>query len=286
MIGRRLAMGAAFVLLAFGIAAAPALAGVRSVYHGGTYVGSVIVEPGQVVQGDLTVFAGDATIEGVVNGNVNVIGGSVYERPGATVAGQVNTIGGDVVNMVVPWAASPYRQTTPAADYRLIWRIVWDVVALLFFLIFPLRTRMALDRLERHPGLCAAVGLLGWVAVVPLAILLICTILLIPFIAVEAVAVIAAVFLGKAALALLVGRRLCEVISPSTTPSPFLALVVGLVLITAAELVPVVGTLVMVFVALIGLGAAILAFTGETFLGAAHGVARPPIGGPPMPGPA
>ena len=39
---------------------------------------------------------------------------------------------------------------------------------MLFFLIFPLRTRIALDRLERHPGLCSAVGLLGWGAVLPL----------------------------------------------------------------------------------------------------------------------
>jgi hypothetical protein len=252
---------------------------VQSVYHGGTYVGSVIVEPGQVVQGDITVIGGDATVEGSVDGDVTVIGGTAYVRPGATITGQVNMVGGDVASAVVPWApTAPYRDT--AGDYRLMWRIVWDLVAVLFFLIFPLRTRMALDRLENHPGLCAAIGLVGWVAVIPLAILLLCTILLIPFIAVEAVAVIAGLFLGKAALALLVGRRLWEVLSPSTTPTPFAALVVGLALITAAELVPVVGTIVMVFVALIGLGAAILAFTGETFIG--HTIGRPPISGPPV----
>jgi hypothetical protein len=225
------------------------------------------------------VIGGDATVEGSVDGDVTVIGGTAYVRPGATITGQVNMVGGDVASAVVPWApTAPYRDT--AGDYRLMWRIVWDLVAVLFFLIFPLRTRMALDRLENHPGLCAAIGLVGWVAVIPLAILLLCTILLIPFIAVEAVAVIAGLFLGKAALALLVGRRLWEVLSPSTTPTPFAALVVGLALITAAELVPVVGTIVMVFVALIGLGAAILAFTGETFIG--HTIGRPPISGPPV----
>ncbi len=251
-----------------------ALASVQSVYHGGTYVGSVIVEPGQVVQGDLTVIFGDATIEGSVDGDVNVVGGTAYVRPGAAITGQVNMVGGDVASAVVPWAGTaPYRDTT--GDFRLIWRIVWDLVAVLFFLIFPMRTRMAVERLENHPGLCAAIGLVGWVAVVPLAILLLCTILLIPFIAVEAVAVIAGLFLGKAALALLVGRRLWDVLSPKTTPSPFAALIVGLALITAAELVPVVGAVVMVFVALIGLGAAILAFSGNSFVGP-----RAPIGSP------
>jgi hypothetical protein len=133
--------------------------------------------------------------------------------------------------------------------------------------------------------LCAAFGLVGWVAVLPIAVLLLCTILLIPFIAVEAVLVIAAVFLGKAALALLVGRRLCEVVSPATTPTPFVALVVGLALITAAELVPVLGAIVTAFVALIGLGAAILAFTGESLFGPTLAApnSRPPISGPPMP---
>ena len=93
---------------------------------------------------------------------------------------------------------------------------------------------------------------------IPLAILLAITILLIPLIALEMVFLLASAFLGTAALALLIGRRLCELISPKTTPSPLLALVVGIVLITAAELVPVLGVLVLMLVGLIGLGATIL----------------------------
>ncbi|MBV8372833.1 MAG: hypothetical protein JOY69_06205, partial [Candidatus Eremiobacteraeota bacterium] len=269
-----------------GALAAPALANATSIYHGGTYIGSVIVEPGQVVKGDLTVIAGDATISpgGVVDGNVDVIGGDVYERPGAMVTGQVNTVGGEVVSAVVPWSSPPDRASF-GADYRSVWHIASGLIVILFFLIFPLRTRIALDRLERHPGLCAAVGLLGWVAVLPLALLLLCTIILIPFIALEAVAIIGAVFLGKAALALLVGRRLCELIKPSSTPAPLIALIAGLVLLTAAELVPVIGVLVTVFVFLIGMGAAILAFTGEPIVGSGAAVprSRPPLSGPPMP---
>jgi hypothetical protein len=280
---RWIAAVVALVVVALCALAAPALADVASVYHGGTYFGSVIVEPGQTVEGDLTVVAGDATIEGAVHGNVDVIGGNFYVRPGALVTGQVNTIGGDVAGAVVPWS-TPVR-TAPFVDNRALWRIASGLIALLFFLIFPVRTRIALDRLERHPGLSAAVGLLGWVAVVPIALLLLCTIVLIPFIGLEAVALVAAVFLGKAALALLVGRRLCELIKPETTPAPLVALIAGLVLITAAELVPVVGILVSVFVMLIGVGAAILAFTGGSLIGPAVAPprSRPPLSGPPMP---
>lgn len=261
------------IVAALALFIAPASADTQAVYHGGTYFGSVVVEPGQVVDGDLTVIFGDATIAGIVQGDCTAIGGSCDTRPGGVVTGQINQIGGAVTQAVVPWAPAeaPYNPFVP--DHRLMWRLSWNLLALLVFLIFPLRTRMVLDRLERHPGLSVIAGLFGSVAVIPLAILLAITILLIPLILLELVFVLAGVFLGTAALALLIGRRLCELISPATTPSPLIALLAGLALITAAELVPVVGTLVLIFVGLIGLGATILSFAGNHLA---------EISGPPM----
>lgn len=261
------------IVAALALFTAPAWADTQAVYHGGTYFGSVVVEPGQVVDGDLTVIFGDATIAGIVQGDCTAIGGSCDTRPGGVVTGRINQIGGAVTQAVVPWAPAeaPYNPFVP--DHRLMWRLSWNLLALLVFLIFPLRTRMVLDRLERHPGLSVIAGLFGSVAVIPLAILLAITILLIPLILLELVFVLAGVFLGTAALALLIGRRLCELISPATTPSPLIALLVGLALITAAELVPVVGTLVLIFVGLIGLGATILSFAGNHLA---------EISGPPM----
>ena len=262
----------------------------RSVYHGGTYFGAVQVEPGQVVDGDLNVVFGDVTIYGTVDGDVNVVGGNVIERPGGTVTGQVNTIGGEVVQSIVPWApAEGFARSAASQDWRITWRIAWDIVVLVLFLIFPVRTRMALDRLEQHPGLATATGLMGWVAVIPVMVLLAVTIVLIPLIPVELVALVAGVFIGKAALALLIGRRFYELLQPHATPTPLIALILGLVLLTAAEMVPVVGILVTLLVGLVGLGAVLLTFintSGTTpfsgpFQGA--GAGRPPIGGPPMP---
>jgi hypothetical protein len=266
-------------LAAAGLLARPALADSQAIYHGGTYFGSVVVEPGQVVDGDLTVIFGDATIAGIVEGNVNVVGGSYDPRPGGVVTGQVNQIGGAVTQAVVPWAPADSGYSPFVPDHRLLWRLSWNLLALLVFLIFPVRTRMVLDRLERHPSLSAAAGLVGCIAVIPLAVLLAITILLIPLILLEMVFLLASAFLGTAALALLIGRRLCELVRPATTPSPLVALLCGIALITAAELVPVVGTLVLILVGLIGLGATILSFAGES-LGAPAG--GPPISGPPM----
>lgn len=269
-----------------------AYADVTSVDHGGTYVGSVVVEPGQIVDGDLNVVLGDATIEGVVDGDVNVVGGNVIFR-GGHVTGEPHVIGGEVVQSFVPWAPmiggnGGQNFSAYAPDYRVWWRIAWDVVALVVFLIFPVRTRMALDRLEQHPAMSTLGGLCGWVAVIPVAVLLLFTIVLIPLIPVELVLLAVAVFIGKAALSLLVGRRFYELLQPAATPSPLVALVIGLVLLTAAELVPVLGIMVTLLIALVGLGAVMLTFVPDWNLPPTPGAPpnvppRSPIGGPPMP---
>ncbi len=254
----------------------------RSVYHGGTYFGSVVVEPGQVVDGDLNVIFGNADVFGTVNGDVNVIGGNIRVR-GGTVTGQTHAIAGAVTESIVPWAPSTAVETAYGPDMRLWWRIAWDIVALVIFLIFPVRTRMALDRLEQHPGISTAAGLVGWIAVIPVMVLLFFTFLLIPLIPVEWVLLAVAVFIGHAALSLLIGRRFYELVRPATTPSPFVALLIGLALLTAAELVPVVGVLIILLVGLVGLGAVILTFIPES---AAAGPGIPPhrdMSGPPMP---
>ena len=234
----------------------------QAVVHDVTTFGDYVVEPGQLVEGNLNVVFGNVTVEGTVDGDINVVGGNVYERPGAIVTGEVHTLGGEVVNSFVPWGPAPEIRP-PLHGGNVVWHLAVDVVVLLFFLVFPLRTRMALDRLERHPGLCAAVGTLGWVAVIPLGLLLFVSVILIPLILVEAIAIVAGVCIGTAALSLLVGRRLYELLNPSHTPSPLAALLIGLALLTAAELVPLLGALVLVLVLLVGLGAALLTLVGE-----------------------
>ncbi len=279
----RVAVIVGFVLAAMALAPIAVRAATQAVYHGGTYFGSVVVEPGQVVDGDLTVIFGDATIAGIVEGDVNVVGGTYDPRPGGMVTGQIHQLGGAVAQAVVPWAPSEPTYNPFFPDHRLLWRLSWNLLALLIFLIFPLRTRMVLDRLEGHPGLSVTAGVLGCIAIVPLAVLMAITILLIPLILLEMVFVLAGIFLGTAALGLLIGRRLCELVSPSTTPSPLLALLVGVGLITAAELVPIVGTLVLIFVGVIGFGATMLSFAGDSFASPLPPASsRAPTSGPPM----
>jgi hypothetical protein len=102
----------------------------------------------------------------------------------------------------------------------------------------------------------------------------------IPLIVLEIAAIFVGVWIGTGAIALLVGRRLCELLMPAATPSPLMALIIGLVVVSAAEIAPFVGWAVTALVWLVGLGCAILSFVRSTRIEGT--LQRAPIGGPPM----
>lgn len=273
------------LLLLLGLAPQPAAAHA----HDGSvtkFFSDAVVDPDETIDGDLNVVFGNATIAGHVTGNVNVIGGSCSVLDSGTVDGDEHCVWNEAAAALPSVAiASSGLDGFARTDRRLFVKLASSAIVVLMFLLFPVRMRLALDRVERHPGLAAAIGVAAFIAVVPVAILLILSLVGIPLIVLEVAALFAGVWLGTGAVALLVGRRLCELVLPRVTPSPFLALVLGLVVVSAAEIVPIVGWAVTALVWLVGMGAAVLAFIrsaggGFTF-GPAIG-ARPPIGGPPM----
>jgi hypothetical protein len=262
-------------------AARPALAHILD--HGKTVVlQNVYVPPNETIDGDLNVIFGNAEIAGHVRGDVNTIFGRCTKVEGAVIDGQENCIVSDAddgMRAFLPWMMNSNAWASFARqDRELKWKLGSSAIVLLVFLIFPMRMRMALDRVERNPGLAAGVGTVAMLAVVPVALLLLISIVGIPLIALEAAAVLAGVWLGTGAVALLVGRRLAELLWPNATPSPLWALILGLVVVCAAETVPVVGWAVTALVWLVGLGASILAFLAPPWVERI----RTTIGGPPM----
>lgn len=270
-----------FAAIAIAIVASMAPASARmlhAVTHGGVYYGEdVVVNSDQVVDGDITVVGGSADIQGTVHGDVTTYGGKIDTEPGSEVTGNTNEYNG--FTSWVPWAPTA---TIARENEHLMVRLAYSVLVILAFLIFPVRVRTALDRVEHHPGLSAAVGVLALIAVVPIGILLLISFIGWPLIPVEIIAIFAGILIGQAALGVLIGRRLYELIRPHGTPSPLAALILGLVVISAAEILPIVGGLVTGLVCLVGLGAAVLAFIRETTFMGPSAAPRPPISGPPM----
>ncbi|BDE07652.1 hypothetical protein WPS_29280 [Vulcanimicrobium alpinum] len=236
------------------------------------------VEQGETVDGNLNVVFGDATVYGRVRGDCVALFGSCTLAEGGEVDGHNYSVTNDVVRAFVPAGISVIAEQ----DRRLVGNLASSAVVVLVFLLFPLRMRVALARVERHPALAALAGAVAAVLILPVTILLAISIIGIPLIVLEVAAIFAGLWIGQGAIALVVGRRLAELVMPTTTPSPLVALILGLVVVSAAEIVPIVGWVVTALVWLVGLGAAILTFVRSTELDGA--VRRAPIGGPPMQG--
>jgi hypothetical protein len=224
------------------------------------------------VHGDLDIVFGSVVCEdgAEVTGNVRSFFGSFESRDGCKVDGRVsdvfnaNAASGDGATGFLPWLAPSDSDDFVAQNHHVLKKLAWDVVVLFAFLLFPMRVRVALDRVEKHPGLSFAAGAVAIIALVPIGVLLLLSIIGLPLIPLEIAALFAGLWIGNAAVALLIGRRLYELLRPHTTPSPLGALVLGLVIVTAAETLPVVGWAVWSLVGLVGLGAALLAFVRET----------------------
>jgi hypothetical protein len=258
-----LALGLAALVLfvAFGAGAASA----RTYARGQTvWFSDKTLSNGDEVRGDLDVVFGNVRCEegAVIDGNVRTFFGNFDQLDGCTVSGRViDAFDGDQVAPFVPAFSVPDGFDE---NRKLVGKLAWDVVVVFVFLLFPLRVRVALDRVERHPGLSAAAGTLAAIAVLPVAVMLLLSIVGIPLIVIEVAALLAGIWIGHAAIALLVGRRLYELVRPHATPSPLGALLLGLVVVSAAQTLPLVGWAVSALVWIVGLGATVLAFMRES----------------------
>jgi hypothetical protein len=258
-----LALGLAALVLfvAFGAGAASA----RTYARGQTvWFSDKTLSNGDEVRGDLDVVFGNVRCEegAVIDGNVRTFFGNFDQLDGCTVSGRViDAFDGDQVAPFVPAFSVPDGFDE---NRKLVGKLAWDVVVVFVFLLFPLRVRVALDRVERHPGLSAAAGTLAAIAVLPVAVMLLLSIVGIPLIVIEVAALLAGIWIGHAAIALLVGRRLYELVRPHATPSPLGALWLGLVVVSAAQTLPLVGWAVSALVWIVGLGATVLAFMRES----------------------
>ena len=227
-----------------------------------------------------------------VGGNVDTFGGSVLRHRGARIDGQVRTIGSmrmvepdespapsamqsapgaSVVTPTPPAAATAASSEdagedsddrredareedtrTRAADF-LSWFATLFVVGFVASMMAPERMKVVQKQIRRAPGVSAAVGLAATVALVPLTVLLLVTIVGIPIalLVLWPVAFLS-VGVGFAAVALELGARIPVF---RGRKSQALVLALGLVILLVVAQVPVLGPLVIVASSFCGFGA-------------------------------
>ena len=155
---------------------------------------------------------------------------------------------------------SPFRNQwlnfAPLWGWRIasLWRAM-VVVALgwLVFTLFPAQTDRIAVAAQGEPLKAIVYGLLGYLALVPVTIMMAITILGIPLIPVLWVGVAVARLLGQVALGLLVGRALAKSLNRDMIEAHYVIL--GLTVLGLSVTVPGVGGLVSLFCSMLGFGA-------------------------------
>jgi cytoskeletal protein CcmA (bactofilin family) len=252
-----------------------------------TYGGSVTVL-GRV-GGNVTAFGGSVSILGEVDGNVTAFGGSVDLAPGARVAGDVRTWGGGFHRASGAFISGDVERGDRIASaygahwlgfsggwsFPWPWILGWSVLAAVVITLFPERTARVRIVARRAAMRSLVVGLLTALLGIALAGVLFATCIGIPISLLVMAALLAGWVLGTVAVGLWLGERVVHAMAPRAQ-SPLLPAVVGVALLTGAELIPCVGGAVAVIASSLGLGAALLSRFGAQRSGLPMPLPSPP----------
>jgi uncharacterized membrane protein len=229
--------------------------------------GGVVVNG--VVRRDAVAFGGDVRIgpKGVVRGDAVAFGGSVHRESGAQVQGDSLAFGGAVLGQAVsagvkelspkarargPDAEARRDRRTPAVVGALVWFVILFGIGFVAAMLMPTRMKVVGQQLRASPLRSGLTGLLATLALFPLSILLMVTLIGIPIaFALWLLAMVAAV-VGFAAVAAELGRRLPFFKGRKTQA---LVLASGLAVVIGVGFVPVLGPLALTFLAFMGFGA-------------------------------
>lgn len=227
--------------------------------------------PKDMIAGDVVAIGGNISVSGRVENNVVAIGGSVTLNPRSFVAGQVVVVGGELVKDP---AAEVGGKLTQIYVPRFIpswnnflrggWLMVWatlSVLAILGFIglailvvaLIPDNIGSAVNAIERSFAGVFVWGVLWVILIVPIAVLLAISIVGIILIPLEILLVALAMIIGYIAAAIFVGKNI--LLAFKKVPPPFVDAILGILILSLAGFVPVVGPIVKVLFLIAGFGA-------------------------------
>jgi len=288
------AAASALVALFLFIPAAVLAAGTYRYSHGDVveFGSDVNIPADQEVHGDVVVFGGDLSIHGKVDGSAVAFGGDLHIYPEGSVGKDTVSFGGQIINeststppkkhetevpppppmTPMPEMTMPPESETPEmpralqssfhqAALRASILIPDLLLTLLAFFLFPLRTRNVEEHLSAQPLLTIVLGVLAPFMLIFVVIVLACLVITIPLIPVAIIAYIIAYFIGKAAVAAALGRRLLA-IAKETEPQPLAVVGIGLaVILIFTGFTPTwFGVIMFGIIGAVATGAALLSF--------------------------
>jgi len=268
--------------------------------------GAATLEAGSRVEGDVALIGGLLNASGEIEGDVFAMGGVVTLGPGAVIHGDLVTMGavvsrdaaavveGQVTegdwqgfgfngpSLVLPplitgFEVPPMRWGWDGFNplFGIGWSILRSLLmaglAVLIVMFWPERTARVARTITSQPVAAGGIGLLTAFFAVSLIVVLAISICLIPFSLVGALLLGAGFIFGWVAMGLLVGWRMAQAFKRDWHPATQAGLgtlVLSLV-VYAVNLIPCVGFVFWVMLAVVGLGAVTLTrFGGQDSLGA------------------
>lgn len=240
--------------------------------------GTQTVQAGQEVDGDLVVLGGNADVYGHVRGDAVAIGGRIFVAPEGQVDGSFVSLGGTIDNQSAtspgnartgkrhgppPPVGPVVPDTTDASDQSSDTRvpfILFDAALVLFaFLLFPAKTRDAMQYLVQNPLIASITGFFSPIILALVLITLAITIIGIPLIPVVMIMAAVGYLIGKAALAAFIGGRVCEV-ARVESPKPIASMLIGLAILALVSMFGWEGIVVYCCVGAVSLGVALYGF--------------------------
>jgi hypothetical protein len=241
--------------------------------------GSVMVTESTTV-GDAVAVGGSVTVNGEALGDIVAVGGSVILGPRAVARGDVVAIGGkvektqgcftegDVVEVNLPPIADAMKPggllklagvfAFIGAAVAFLWFLAMLALALLFVALAPGIFEPVARKAGETPLACGLWGLLGVILVVPVGLFLLVSIIGIPLIPIELVFVGCVSFAGCIGVGLCLGRYVATRLGkPALGTVP--ATLLGLIIVWAVGMIPIVGWVVKAGAGLVGFGAALMA---------------------------
>jgi len=223
-----------------------------------------------VVTGDVVALGGDVGVTGQVGGDVVALSGKVALAPSARVGGDVRAAeGASIAEGAVVSGTIGTLEAERAGSFPAIlgWLGSWllmtlavGLLALLLYWLVPQRTKEAAyetARFEPWPSL--GVGALVSFGLPLLAVLAMITIIGIPIGIATLFASVVLAFVGFVICGFVIGRLIAERRPRAAGWSAALQLFVGLAILCALALIPVVGTVVWIVASCLGIGAAVMA---------------------------
>jgi hypothetical protein len=217
------------------------------------------------VRESLLASGGQVTLNGAVGRDVQINGGALRIGPRAQITGNLRyrvpakdvhidsaaRISGTVTALHVPKRWGP-------GLWHLLWILGFLVVGAVMVALFPRFMGEAAEILPRRPGRSALVGL-GWIILIPIAIVIATiTIIGIPLALVATAVYMLLLYLGRTTIAVWLGRRVLGGRALTGRQGVLVSFLVGGLILLIVGIIPVIGSWLMVIATVLGLGTILL----------------------------